>query len=146
MAESAVVDTSVLVSAFLFPRSVPGDVIALAREGRYALHLSPIIMEEMRRSLLNRRLRGSYGHDEDAVEAWRKDLTELCFMIARPLTILPVCRDPDDDHVIAAALAAGAGFIVTGDKDLLALERHENIRILTARNFVDRFSEGASDR
>jgi len=69
MLPSAVVDTSVLVSAFLFPESVPGLVLKLAAEGRFALHLSPIILEETRRSLLSARLRGAYGHGEDAVLA-----------------------------------------------------------------------------
>jgi predicted nucleic acid-binding protein len=48
MRKSAVVDTSVLVSAFLFPEGVPGRVVTLADRGVYALHFSPIIFEELR--------------------------------------------------------------------------------------------------
>ena len=44
MPPSAVVDASVLVSAFLFPGSLPGQVVALAGEGAYALHVSPILL------------------------------------------------------------------------------------------------------
>jgi hypothetical protein len=53
MPQSAVVDASVLVSAFLFADSVPGRVLRLAAEGGFAMHLSPILVEETRRSLLN---------------------------------------------------------------------------------------------
>jgi predicted nucleic acid-binding protein len=47
------------------------------------------------------------------------------------------CRDPGDDHAIAAALAAGAAIIVTGDDDLLSLEEYEGIRMLSVRLFHD---------
>jgi predicted nucleic acid-binding protein len=48
-----------------------------------------------------------------------------------------VCRDPDDDEVLATALAARADIILTGDNDLLVLKTHEGIRILSPRQFVE---------
>lgn len=138
MLRSAIVDTSVLVSAFLFPDSVPGRVVALAEKGAYALHVSPIILEELKRSLRNPRLRKSYPYSDTEIDAWCADLHEIGSVILRPLPdVDAVCRDPDDDHVIAAALAVKADTIVTGDKDLLVLGKHQAIRILTARAFLD---------
>lgn len=138
MPKNAVVDASVLVSAFLFPESVPGRVVALAEQGVYALHLSSILLEETRRSLRNPRLRDLYGQTDDAVEAWCARLHNIGCLLTKPLPdIAPACRDPDDDHVIAAALAAGGDCIVTGDRDLLALGRYETIPIITARQFLD---------
>ena len=138
MPQSAVVDTSVLVSAFLFPQSVPGRVLRLAAEGVYTLHFSPIILEELKRSLRNPRLRNSYACTDEQIEAWCATLHETGNCIAGPLPdIAGVCRDPDDDHVIAAAVAVRAEAIVTGDKDLLVLGRYRDIRILAARDFLD---------
>ena len=48
-----------------------------------------------------------------------------------------VCRDPDDDVVLATAKAAQADCILTGDRDLLVLERFEGIAILSPRAFVE---------
>ena len=138
MLRSAIVDTSILVSAFLFPDSVPARVVALAEQGAYDLHLSPIILEEFKRSLRNPRLRKSYPYSDTEIDAWCAALNEIGSAILRPLPdIDAVCRDPDDDHVIAAALTVKADAIVTGDKDLLVLGEHQAIRILTAGAFLD---------
>lgn len=51
--------------------------------------------------------------------------------------IAPICRDPNDDHVLAAALAAEADCIVTGDADLLALGCYQGILMVTVRGFLD---------
>jgi uncharacterized protein len=47
-----------------------------------------------------------------------------------------ILRDPDDDAVLACALAADAEVIVSGDSDLLDLKEHKEIRILTANEFL----------
>ena len=49
----------------------------------------------------------------------------------------PVCRDADDDVVLATALAANAEVIVTGDADLLVLKEFQGIKIISPRQFVE---------
>lgn len=137
MPTSAVVDASVLVSAFLFPGSIPGRVLKLADAGAFAMHLSPLLLDETRTALLSPRLRDVYGHDEESVAAWCANLQEAGTVFSGLLPdIGPACRDPNDDHVIATALAVNADIIVTGDKDLLALGQFRSVRILTARDFL----------
>ena len=52
----------------------------------------------------------------------------------------PVVRDPDDDHVIACAIAAEAEIIVSSDADLLTLGRYRNIDILSAAQMLRRLT------
>jgi uncharacterized protein len=56
----------------------------------------------------------------------------------RPLA-KPVCRDPDDDWVLATALAGQAQAIVTGDADLLDLGAFQGVAILSPRQFMERW-------
>lgn len=56
----------------------------------------------------------------------------------------PVCRDPDDDDVLALALAAQADLFVSGDKDLLMLGQFEGTPILTARQALEQLAAVAS--
>lgn len=145
MPKIAVVDASILVSAFLFPRSIPGQVLELADRGAYSMHLSPLLLEETKTALLSSRLRGAYGHDEGAVTAWCAALHASRNVFSGSLPeIGPACRDPDDDHVIATAIAVGAGVIVTGDKDLLVLGQFRAVRILTARDFLAELAPGTN--
>jgi len=46
-------------------------------------------------------------------------------------------RDPDDDWVLATAVAGAADVIVTGDKDLVVLKRYHEIPIVTPRGFLE---------
>lgn len=58
---------------------------------------------------------------------------EWCEPVALPAA---VCRDADDDWVLATAVAGEAAAIVTGDADLLTLDNYHGIEILSPRQFV----------
>lgn len=70
---------------------------------------------------------------QQVVRAVRKD-AELVSPV--PL-VQPICRDPDDDWILATAVAGKADVIVTGDKDLLVLKRFRSIPIVAPRGFLE---------
>ena len=90
---------------------------------------------------LARVLRHKFDTDPDEVtflQAYRDQAT-----IVRPAALpRAVCRDRDDDKVLAAAIAGKADLIVTGDEDLLVLGQHCGIRILSPRQFVELLDRG----
>lgn len=61
---------------------------------------------------------------------------EVTVVKTKPLP-RPVCRDADDDEVLATALAAQVEVILTGDNDLLTLKEFQGVRILSPRQFVE---------
>jgi len=52
-------------------------------------------------------------------------------------TVSGVGEDPEDDLVIATALAGNADFLVTGDKHLQGLGRFRGITILDPHQFLE---------
>jgi putative PIN family toxin of toxin-antitoxin system len=62
-----------------------------------------------------------------------EQLQQLIVLVEAPPLAVPVCRDPDDDQVLAVAQAANADSIITGDHDLLTLGDFQGIPIRTAR-------------
>jgi putative PIN family toxin of toxin-antitoxin system len=136
----AVLDTSVLVSAFLSPDGTPAKVVAAATRSAFVLCLSNGILTEFVHALekLGRRQR-SFRYDDDLVARYVRDLTLLAERVERDLPdIRAVPDDPKDDMVVATAVAARADYLVTGDRrHLLSLREYEGIRIVTPRQFVD---------
>lgn len=127
-------DTNVLLSAILFggvPRRSLGAVI----DGRFRLVTSRHLLDEFE-ELLERR----FGFTRAAAVETRSELEVLAETV-EPVDVPKVCRDPDDDHVLAAAMVGEAEVIVTGDRDLLVLEWYNKIEILTPSMFAPRLGE-----
>jgi len=70
---------------------------------------------------------------QQVVRAVRKDAE----LVSPAPLVQPICRDPDDDWILATAVAGKADVIVTGDKDLLVLKRFRNIPIVGPRGFLE---------
>jgi putative PIN family toxin of toxin-antitoxin system len=113
-----VLDTNVLVSGLSYPASVPGCILNAWRQGSLDVVLSRFILDEMVRVLPRlprilmtsseiRDLADSFLFMADLVEAGAERDENL--------------RDEADQQVLGTLRAAQADYLITGDKDLLAL-------------------------
>jgi putative PIN family toxin of toxin-antitoxin system len=132
-----VLDTNVLIAAY----ATEGACMRLYKHciRRHTMVTSEILVEELREKLL-RKLKISPPDVIEIIASYR----ERCEIVSpRPLPF-PVSRDPDDDWVIATAVAGECACIVSGDNDLLALGAYEGIRMIRPGSFWE-FESGASE-
>jgi putative PIN family toxin of toxin-antitoxin system len=129
-----VLDTNVLLSGIAYPASVPGKILAAWRHGSVDVLLSSYILDELRRALP----RLAHRHGLTSVEI--DDLVDALSIQAEVIEPLPGLepdlRDFDDQPVLGTLLAAlktsGANYLITGDKDLLAMaERYPIVAPVT---------------
>ena len=127
----AILDTNVLISG-VFWKGPPFEILKAWQEQRFRLAISLPILEEYRRVL-----------DEFAKERQMLVLNsilkviELCSEIVKPVPFSePVCSDPDDDKFLEAAIAAGADYIVSGDKALLNVKFHHEVEVVRPSRFL----------
>jgi len=118
-----VLDTNVLLSGIAYPASVPGRILAARRHGSVEVLPSEYILDELRRVLPR------LAHRHGLTDAEITDLVDALAIqaeVAEPLAAAdPDLRDPADQPVLGSLLAAlrtsGADYLITGEKDLLAL-------------------------
>lgn len=125
-----VLDTNVVISALLWRGSPYRLLEAIRQHESFTLYSSPVLLEELAdvitRTALTRRL-AVIGKTAREVLADYLEAIEL----VEPVAVPRVVRDPDDDHVLACALAAAAELIVSGDFDLLELAAYEQVPIVS---------------
>jgi len=123
-------DTNVLLAAFLTD-GICAKLLTRARKRRFDLFLCPCILNEFKRIISKK---SKAGREETAAAvALLHEAVQT--MVEPDIAVHDVCRDPDDDHVLACARAAAVHYLVTGDADLLVLGEFEGIRIVSPRDF-----------
>ena len=133
----ALLDANVLISAAIRPSGTPGLVIsALLERAAFDLVLSPSIIAEAEEALKLPKVRKYLSEPDEAI-LWLADLGALADLANDSGRAKGVCRDPEDDAVLSAAVEGRAAVVVTGDDDLLALEEYEGIAIVTPRAFLE---------
>jgi putative PIN family toxin of toxin-antitoxin system len=128
-----VLDTNVLVSGLAYPGSVPGRIVSAWRQGGLDVVLSRYILDEMSRVLPRlTRVQMNPGEIRDLVDSFMflADIVEPDDGRDESL------RDPADQQVLGTLLTSKADYLITGDKDLLALA--EKYPIITPSAFWER--------
>ena len=125
----AVFDTHVLVAAFV-TEGLCAKLLGRARRKQLDLVISPFILKEFENVLL-KKFRASKGQMRVASRL----ISEAAQIVNPTSRVSGICRDPDDDQILSAALSANADCLVTGDFDLLELKKFHGIRILTPGAF-----------
>ena len=123
-----VLDTNVLIAAFV-AKGICHDLLEHCQR-THDLVTSDFILNEFEGKLLKK-----FKVPESEADEVRALLTSHMQRVSPKPLSEPVCRDPDDDWILATAQAGECTCIVTGDKDLLVLERFHEIDIILPSAF-----------
>lgn len=131
-----VVDTNVLVSGLAYPASIPGRILGAWRQGAIDLVLSRYILDEMVRVLPRlRRITLATAEIRDLADSF----LFLAEIVEPSAELEKALRDDTDQKVLGTLRSANADYLITGDKDLLALA--DRYSILTPAVFWERHGQ-----
>jgi putative PIN family toxin of toxin-antitoxin system len=121
-----VLDTNVLLSGIAYPASVPGKILAAWRHGSVDVVLSAYILDELRRVLprLSHRHGLATAEIDDLIDALALQAEIIDSSSAPDPALRDVIDQPVPGTLIAAIESSGADYLITGDKDLLAMADH----------------------
>jgi len=133
-----VLDTNLLVSGVIAV-GLPRELVDAAKAGSFELCTSEPLLAELLDVLSRSKFAARLAQAKVTPAGIVDDLRRLAIVVAPTSVPSVVPTDPDDDHVLAAALAGGADLIASGDKrDLLPLGSYQGIDIVTAREAISR--------
>ena len=139
----AVIDTNVLLSGLLW-HGQPHALLEHARAGTLAVVSSPALLAELADVIGRAKFDAILVRSNTTREQALAEMRQLAEVIEPPPLAQPVCRDPDDDEVLALAVAAQVDLIVSGDEDLLVLQAFERIPIVTPAQALQRIGSGGA--
>lgn len=133
-----VLDSNLIISAFLIPESIPSKALQIAIEYFdiiISVETALEVTEVLKRDKFNR-----YGTKEERAERVKLYVQTGVFF---PLLVTVTdCKDPKDNKFLELALSSETELIVSGDKkDLLVMDGYRGLEIITARNFIENFSK-----
>jgi putative PIN family toxin of toxin-antitoxin system len=133
----AVFDTNILISA-IFWRGSPYRCLLAAQAGLVDLYVSPPILAELVR-VLQAKFQLPTGQIDQAVAIVRG----AARVVEITGTVQVVPDGPSDDKFVETAQIAGVDYLVSGDQHLLACRSTGEVRVVTARVFLDILSQAS---
>ena len=133
-----VIDTNLLVSA-LISDDLPRQLLNAAKASEFEFCTSETLLDELLNVLSREKFAARLSRSDLTPQGIVDDLRRLAVIVTPIAVPRVVSTDPDDDHVLAAALAGRADLIASGDKrHLLPLGSYEGVEIVTARQALAR--------
>lgn len=126
----AVVDTNIFVSSALGSKNAR-KIIEVLADNKFTFMSSPYLFNELTHVLK----RKNFNFQKTKVD---KILTfvKLNAVFVIPKNKISICRDPKDNPILECAVAGEADFIITGDNDLLTLDKFKDISIVKSADFL----------
>jgi putative PIN family toxin of toxin-antitoxin system len=121
-------DTNVLLAAYL--GSGLCDEVYEHCAARHQVLVSEQVLRE-----LAAKLTGKFKRPQSDADRLLMSVQAVAAVLKDQKPAKPLCRDKDDDAILASALAAKADLLLTGDKDLLVLHPLKGLPILTPSQF-----------
>ena len=128
-----VIDTNIVISAAFFG-GIPRKVIQAAVEEKIIVCANSSIVDEYKEIKDEMLLLKKGKLRDDIFDTYLEKIRMF-----KPVAVVNICRDPDDNKFIACAIDAKAIYVVSGDKDLLAVESYDEVKIVTAKEFYERY-------
>ena len=129
-----VLDTNVLISAFLSRSGIPNQILRQVGQS-YRLFIGKAILEETERVLHEPNIRKRGKLTEGDIQDFLNSLRAAAFVIENMPSLRVIEDDPDDDAILACALAAQADYLVSGDMHLRRLKSYKGIQIVSPSEF-----------
>jgi putative PIN family toxin of toxin-antitoxin system len=139
----AVIDTNVLLSGLLW-HGPPHTLIEQVRASRLSLVSSAALLAELAEVVARAKFQAILARSNTNAERMLAEVRQLAEIVDPPPLPAPVSRDPEDDAVLALAVAAQADLIVSGDTDLLVLGGYGGIPILSPGQMLAIVAGGSS--
>lgn len=133
-APRVVLDTNVVLSALIFSRGRMAELRSAWQDGRIVPLVSAVTAAELIRVLAYPKFRLESEEQADLLAEYVPWCETV--RVSEPPPRVPACRDPFDLPFLQLAKAAGVEFVVTGDSDLLAVEKRFIHPIVTADQFL----------
>lgn len=138
----AFLDTNLLISSIIIPKGNPSKAIFAWKQDLFTLLISAESLEELKEVTSRKKFLDRYNLFKLRSSELINTL-KLAAEIVTPLSkedLLVHSRDPEDDYLLASALGGNADYLITGDKDLLKLNRNSNLgnlKIITVKEFIE---------
>jgi len=129
-------DTNVWVGGIRW-RGNAYRVIQRGEDGAYAIVTSHVLLYELMRIL-----RQVFGFSDDLAYEWYARIHSFSEVIKPTILLNVITRDPDDNRVIECAAAGQCEYVVSRDRDLLDVERYNQIEIVDVERFLEVLEAG----